>query len=324
MHPRLAPRPRDILLAFEVQDHTLGGCPSFANALRRWPHWFAFAPERVRCTATPDTAQGRTAALAQVTQALATEGMIAGWRDEKVSVSHHYARRSCRASSAPRRAPSAWSRTGPTSRGSRAATAKRTCGSRAARPPRAWTPTGSTTSWAGASPRASRSETILKKPGEAGAAARDASRGVPAWAPCAWSIPCPRACTARSSSGHDLWLPEDFTPEEHRRRSLGALLPEHSGDDRGPARGRVHARRRHRHGGRAPAPRRRRAGGPAVPGPRASPRSRGRPRARARRHRRVHPRELELPAQEKRRRTRSRRPHLHRLARDLRPGRGLR
>ena len=80
------------LVAFEVQDHTLGWLrPSFANALRRWPHWFAFSPERVRFTATPDTAEGRTAALAQVTRALAAEGMIAGWRDEEVSVSHHYA-----------------------------------------------------------------------------------------------------------------------------------------------------------------------------------------------------------------------------------------
>ena len=80
------------LVAFEVQDHTLGWLrPSFANALRRWPHWFAFSPERVRFTATPDTAEGRTAALAQVTRALADDGLIAGWRDETVSVSHHYA-----------------------------------------------------------------------------------------------------------------------------------------------------------------------------------------------------------------------------------------
>ena len=80
------------LVPFEVQQHTLGWLrPSFANELKRWPHWFAFAPERVRFAGTPDTIEGRTAALAEVTRALAADGVIRGWRDETVSVSHHYA-----------------------------------------------------------------------------------------------------------------------------------------------------------------------------------------------------------------------------------------
>ena len=80
------------LLAFEVQDHTLGWLrPSFADALKRWPHWFAFGPDRVRFCATPDTVEGRTAALAEVTRALAAEGLVHGWREETVAVSHHYA-----------------------------------------------------------------------------------------------------------------------------------------------------------------------------------------------------------------------------------------
>jgi 8-oxo-dGTP pyrophosphatase MutT (NUDIX family) len=80
------------LVAFDVQGHTLGWLrPSFANALERWPHWFTFLPEGVRFAATPDTVESRSAALAQVTRALAAEGIIHGWRDETVSVSHHYA-----------------------------------------------------------------------------------------------------------------------------------------------------------------------------------------------------------------------------------------
>jgi 8-oxo-dGTP pyrophosphatase MutT (NUDIX family) len=80
------------LVPFDVQEHTLGWLrPSFADLLRRWPHWFAFGGGRVRFAAAPDTADGRTAALDEVTRALAAEGVIRGWREERVSVSHHYA-----------------------------------------------------------------------------------------------------------------------------------------------------------------------------------------------------------------------------------------
>ncbi|MGZ5034933.1 MAG: DUF4743 domain-containing protein, partial [Usitatibacter sp.] len=37
------------------------------------------------------TVAGRTAAMAEVTRDLAKDGVIRGWRDEPVSVSHHYA-----------------------------------------------------------------------------------------------------------------------------------------------------------------------------------------------------------------------------------------
>jgi 8-oxo-dGTP pyrophosphatase MutT (NUDIX family) len=41
--------------------------------------------------AKPDTPQGRTDAMAEVTRDLARDGVILGWRDEMIAVSHHYA-----------------------------------------------------------------------------------------------------------------------------------------------------------------------------------------------------------------------------------------
>ena len=80
------------LVPFDVEGHTLGWLrPSFADLLRRWPHWFACDPGRVRFAATPDTVAGRTDALGEVTRALAADGIVRGWREEHVSVSHHYA-----------------------------------------------------------------------------------------------------------------------------------------------------------------------------------------------------------------------------------------
>lgn len=80
------------LLPFYVRSHALGWLrPSFADILRRWPHVFDVTGSFVSLKATPDTVHGRTAALAEVTRALEREGVIRGWRDERVSVSHHYA-----------------------------------------------------------------------------------------------------------------------------------------------------------------------------------------------------------------------------------------
>jgi 8-oxo-dGTP pyrophosphatase MutT (NUDIX family) len=79
-------------LPFYVKEHVVGWLrPSFADLLRRWPHVFEVNPAYVSLRVRPDTAAARTAALAEVSRELARDGIIAGWRDELVSVSHHYA-----------------------------------------------------------------------------------------------------------------------------------------------------------------------------------------------------------------------------------------
>ncbi len=80
------------LLPFYVREHALGWLrPSFADQLRRWPHIFEVNPAYVTLHANPDTVSGRTEALAEVTRELARDGVIRGWRDEQVRISHHYA-----------------------------------------------------------------------------------------------------------------------------------------------------------------------------------------------------------------------------------------
>jgi 8-oxo-dGTP pyrophosphatase MutT (NUDIX family) len=80
------------LIPFYVREHPVGWLrPSFADQLRRWPHVFDVNPAFVTLRAKPDTVAGRTAALAEVTRELAKDGVILGWRDEVVRVSHHYA-----------------------------------------------------------------------------------------------------------------------------------------------------------------------------------------------------------------------------------------
>src|SRR5512133_523783 len=80
------------LLPFYVREHPVGWLrPSFADLLRRWPHLFEVTDSFVALRASLDDVHGRTAAMAEVTQALEKEGVIRGWRDEPVSISHHYA-----------------------------------------------------------------------------------------------------------------------------------------------------------------------------------------------------------------------------------------
>lgn len=80
------------LLPFYVRSHAIGWLrPSLADLLRRWPHVFEVTGSYVTLRAAPDTVHGRTAAMAEVAAALRDEGVIRGWRDEEVSVSHHYA-----------------------------------------------------------------------------------------------------------------------------------------------------------------------------------------------------------------------------------------
>ena len=80
------------VLPFYVKEHAVGWLrPSFADQLRRWPHVFEVNPAYVTLHAKPDTPQGRTDAMAEVTRDLARDGVILGWRDEPIAVSHHYA-----------------------------------------------------------------------------------------------------------------------------------------------------------------------------------------------------------------------------------------
>src|SRR5215470_6359413 len=80
------------LIPFYVREHPIGWLrPSFADLLRRWPHVFDVNPAFVTLRAKPDTVAGRTDALAEVTKELARDGVIRGWRDEPVRISHHYA-----------------------------------------------------------------------------------------------------------------------------------------------------------------------------------------------------------------------------------------
>jgi len=80
------------LIPFYVREHAVGWLrPSFADLLRRWPHVFEVNPAFVTLRAKPDTVAGRTAALDEVTRELAKDGVIRGWRDEPVRISHHYA-----------------------------------------------------------------------------------------------------------------------------------------------------------------------------------------------------------------------------------------
>ena len=81
-----------LLLPFYVREHAVGWLrPSFADLLRRWPHVFEVTGTFVSLKAAPDTARGRTMAMDEVTRALAVDGVIRGWREELVAISHHYA-----------------------------------------------------------------------------------------------------------------------------------------------------------------------------------------------------------------------------------------
>ena len=80
------------VLPFYVKEHAVGWLrPSFADLLRRWPHVFEVNTAYVRLHARPDNAQGRSDAMAEVCRDLSRDGVIRGWRDELVAISHHYA-----------------------------------------------------------------------------------------------------------------------------------------------------------------------------------------------------------------------------------------
>jgi 8-oxo-dGTP pyrophosphatase MutT (NUDIX family) len=79
------------MLPFYVKEHVVGWLrPSFADQLRRWPHVFESRDAYVSLKATPDTPQGRSAAMAEVARELQRDGEIRGWRDELVSVADRH------------------------------------------------------------------------------------------------------------------------------------------------------------------------------------------------------------------------------------------
>jgi 8-oxo-dGTP pyrophosphatase MutT (NUDIX family) len=74
-----------------VKEHAVGWLrPSFADILRRWPHVFEVGEAYVNLKAKPDTPAGRTDAIAEVTRELARDGILTGWRDEMVSIAPAY------------------------------------------------------------------------------------------------------------------------------------------------------------------------------------------------------------------------------------------
>jgi 8-oxo-dGTP pyrophosphatase MutT (NUDIX family) len=78
-------------LPFYAREQVVGWVrPSFADLLRRWPHVFEVNSAFVSLRTQPDTPQGRTEALAQVTRDLANDGIVTGWRDEQMSIAARY------------------------------------------------------------------------------------------------------------------------------------------------------------------------------------------------------------------------------------------
>lgn len=78
-------------IPFYVREHVVGWLrPSFADLLRRWPHVFEVDASFVTLRARPDTPAGRTQALAEVVRELHRDGVIAGWREETMSVAERY------------------------------------------------------------------------------------------------------------------------------------------------------------------------------------------------------------------------------------------
>src|SRR5437763_8027100 len=70
-----------------VEGHVVGGIiPERAQRLCEWQDVFRRTTRGVELAAALDTALSRTAALAEVAQALSTEGALTRWRDERYAV----------------------------------------------------------------------------------------------------------------------------------------------------------------------------------------------------------------------------------------------
>ena len=164
----------------------------------------------------------RTAAVDEVTRALAGEGLLSAWRDERYAVARRAsAPRRWSTSSAPRRAISASAPTPRTSTGWCAAAATWRCGSRGAVRPRRSIPACSTTWSAAASPPATASPTPLRKEAweEAGIPADRRRAGAPARQQSHICRAQPDGLQRETVFVHDLELDADFSAGEPGRRS---------------------------------------------------------------------------------------------------------
>ena len=83
--------PTEVALSLGLLPFRCGGIdigwvtPRFAGHLARWPRWFDCRAPGATLRTTPDTPAARSEAIAQVTAALRSEGVIRGWRDELVA-----------------------------------------------------------------------------------------------------------------------------------------------------------------------------------------------------------------------------------------------
>lgn len=83
--------PADTLLPFTV-DGVLAGWVkrSFAERLNEWPEYFTVRPRGVGMLGHFETPEHRSAAIAEVVESLAAEGVVTGWRGELVTVAESF------------------------------------------------------------------------------------------------------------------------------------------------------------------------------------------------------------------------------------------
>jgi 8-oxo-dGTP pyrophosphatase MutT (NUDIX family) len=83
--------PAESMLPFTVHGALVGWMkPAFAAHLESWPEHFSVRPRGVGLIGRLDTADARSAALADVVESLATSGVIEGWRGEDVAVAESF------------------------------------------------------------------------------------------------------------------------------------------------------------------------------------------------------------------------------------------
>jgi 8-oxo-dGTP pyrophosphatase MutT (NUDIX family) len=72
-----------------IVDSVLAGWlkPEFVRLLQDWPDTFIIRPRGVTLSGELGNVEHRTAAIAEITESLAVQGVLSGWRDEMVSVS---------------------------------------------------------------------------------------------------------------------------------------------------------------------------------------------------------------------------------------------
>ena len=83
--------PTEELIPFVADGALLGWIkPSFAEKLKDWPEVFYVRPRGVTLSNDYPDAGRRSAVLSEVTETLATQGVIAGWRNELITVAESF------------------------------------------------------------------------------------------------------------------------------------------------------------------------------------------------------------------------------------------